>query len=94
MFPYVCVAMMPLFCHNDWPRKLTSKQPLKSLFSWGSKRIENTTKVRPGLEFYEKEIEEAGCLLFPYQRSKIYEIASENTNSHQTPDSKKSEYEN
>lgn len=22
MFPYVCLATMPLFCHNDWPRRL------------------------------------------------------------------------
>ncbi|KAJ8680661.1 hypothetical protein QAD02_016448 [Eretmocerus hayati] len=22
MFPYVCLATMPLFCRNDWPRKL------------------------------------------------------------------------
>ncbi|KAK3909923.1 Vitamin K-dependent gamma-carboxylase [Frankliniella fusca] len=22
MFPYVCLATMPLFCHNDWPRTL------------------------------------------------------------------------
>lgn len=22
MFPYVCLATMPLFCHVDWPRRL------------------------------------------------------------------------
>ncbi|XP_054262450.1 vitamin K-dependent gamma-carboxylase [Macrosteles quadrilineatus] len=25
MFPYVCLATMPLFCHMDWPRKLLSR---------------------------------------------------------------------
>lgn len=24
MFPYVCLATMPLFCEENWPRKLTS----------------------------------------------------------------------
>ena len=29
MFPYVCLATMPLFCRNDWPRKFEQlvKQP-------------------------------------------------------------------
>ncbi|KAH0564429.1 vitamin K-dependent gamma-carboxylase [Cotesia glomerata] len=30
MFPYVCLATMPLFCHVDWPKKFLSK--LKILF--------------------------------------------------------------
>nr|CAD7400436.1 unnamed protein product [Timema cristinae] len=24
MFPYVCLAMQPIFCHDDWPRHLTA----------------------------------------------------------------------
>lgn len=37
MFPYVCIATMPLFCNEDWPRRLkrfftrrTSEEPLPS----------------------------------------------------------------
>ncbi|CAG9768345.1 unnamed protein product [Ceutorhynchus assimilis] len=26
MFPYVCLATLPLFCKEDWPRKVFSKQ--------------------------------------------------------------------
>lgn len=25
MFPYVCLATMPLFCHVDWPRKIEAR---------------------------------------------------------------------
>lgn len=31
MFPYVCLATMPLFCHVDWPRKISAS--LLSRFS-------------------------------------------------------------
>lgn len=31
MFPYVCLATMPLFCSVDWPRKLISSWTKHSL---------------------------------------------------------------
>ncbi|KYM96640.1 Vitamin K-dependent gamma-carboxylase [Cyphomyrmex costatus] len=32
MFPYVCLATMPLFCHVDWPQKIMSEEKNKTYF--------------------------------------------------------------
>lgn len=41
MFPYVCLATMPLFCKPNWPRRLGTFLKRKSYFSFSAK-IEDT----------------------------------------------------
>lgn len=31
MFPYVCLATMPVFCSEDWPKKLLNRAPVALL---------------------------------------------------------------
>lgn len=37
MFPYVCLATMPLFCKPNWPRRLGFFLKRKSYFSFSAK---------------------------------------------------------
>jgi hypothetical protein len=36
MFPYVCLATMPIFCDANWPRKITK------IFSVSKPAVKNT----------------------------------------------------
>lgn len=36
MFPYVCLATMPIFCDANWPRKITK------IFSLSKSAVKNT----------------------------------------------------
>ncbi|GIY81005.1 vitamin K-dependent gamma-carboxylase [Caerostris darwini] len=41
MFPYVMIAMMPIFCASDWPKRVLSKIPKLRDMDWKAGRSEN-----------------------------------------------------
>lgn len=69
MFPYVCLATMPLFCHNDWPRRLWGR-----LWGWQHAPGSEGTPSQPKTwawqqpEQHRELVLDAGCLL-PYGNS-------------------------
>lgn len=56
MFPYVCLATMPLFCSESWPRKIEKK-------IFGSKNLD--LKANSGCLYPEDEIK-------MYKKSKVF----------------------
>ncbi|XP_026271298.1 vitamin K-dependent gamma-carboxylase isoform X2 [Frankliniella occidentalis] len=66
MFPYVCLATMPLFCHNDWPRRLCA-----ALRGWWTPQEAgggaHKTEERPSWAWLDPErhrelVADSGCL--------------------------------
>ncbi|GIY33821.1 vitamin K-dependent gamma-carboxylase [Caerostris extrusa] len=41
MFPYVMIAMMPIFCASDWPKRVLSKIPKLRGMDWNAGRSED-----------------------------------------------------
>lgn len=59
MFPYVCLATMPLFCNVDWPRKFVSYvKCYATLFVPQDQDISSCSKSLVALETFDESLEE------------------------------------
>ncbi|XP_024943980.1 vitamin K-dependent gamma-carboxylase isoform X2 [Cephus cinctus] len=58
MFPYVCLATMPLFCHTDWPRKIFSYFSRNSTCSSDYENLETASETSEDTEITKECIKQ------------------------------------
>ena len=64
MFPYTCLATMPLFCHVDWPRKFENWFKSNFTFNINSytkiQKFDFKSMLQKLIDLTEKSIEKSG----------------------------------
>ncbi|KZC12277.1 Vitamin K-dependent gamma-carboxylase [Dufourea novaeangliae] len=58
MFPYVCLATMPLFCNTDWPRKFISYTKSSCVIKSEDSKMETSEREVSGIKTVCKRIKE------------------------------------
>lgn len=77
MFPYVCLATMPLFCNVDWPRKFVSYvKCYATLFVPQDQDISSCSKSLVALETFDESLEEEFTFATPTTPRKSNKVAS------------------